>query len=313
MRWLLALALSTLLGLPTAAVGQGWLGPEAAAAARQQLANELPELKVEGEATPWEGRSISLWTFAKAVNGGQHIPNVAQQIGDCVSFGNGHACEYSSAVQIQLAGEGSFHRVFKPYLYGTGRVFVGHVRSQGNGSTGAWQAAALQQYGALAEDHEGVPAYSRTVAMQWGGPPGPPQQFVTEGKRHLVQARLVKGYDQACEALANGWAIAVCSNAGYSCREEAGRLVGRWDRSWAHCMCFIAYDDREGVQMVYCLNSWGPEAHARLSYYQRTGEPPGGFWIRRSDADRMLKQGDSYAISFSGFQRRNLFGDPSRN
>lgn len=316
MRFLFALALSLLFsfaGSPATAqlVDYGWLGADAAAKARLQLADALPELKVEGEATPWQGRAISLWTFTRALNGGEHLPNKAQAIGDCVSFGNGHACEYSQAVSIFLSGDDSLHRVFKPYIYGTGRVFVGHVRSRGDGSTGAWQAAALQQYGVIAEDFAGVPAYSKSAALAWSGPPGPPQSMVAEGKRHLVQARLVKSYDQACEALANGWAVAVCSNAGFTPTLDGKRLVGTWNRSWAHCMCFVGYDDQWGG--VYCLNSWGPTEHAPLSYYTGTGEPPGGFWIKRSDADRMLMQGDSYAISFTGFKRRDLFGDAARN
>lgn len=290
----------------------GWAGEKVAAEAKAALAQAgtpVTELTVTAaDLRDVRGQSVFLWYFTKRVNGGNHIPNVAQQIGDCVSFGNGHACEYAMAAEICMGADTRFQRVYKPFLYGTGRVQVGGGRIRGDGSTGAWQARALEQYGAIAVDEPNVPPYSGSVAKKWGYPPGPPAEFLPIGKQYLAKTKLVTSYDAACEAIANGWPVAVCSSAGFGKIDVANnRVEGSWNTTWPHCMCFVAFDDREGRQALCCLNSWGPNAHiAAGRYAELDGAPPGSFWVRKADAEKMLRQGDSYAISFNGFTRRLL-------
>jgi len=290
----------------------GWLGPEAELDAKELLAAELDDFEVlwGAEAEDLAGKQLGLWQFVKVATANRdHLPNRRQEIGDCVSFGFGHACEYSLAVNQMVAKEGKFRRVFKPFLYGAGRVLVGNVRSRGNGSTGAWQAAALERYGVLAEDDPGVPSYSGSVAMKWGGPPGPPEEFLRVAKTRSCQTKRIRDWDAAVVALSNGWPVAICSSVGF-CRivEANGRVEGRATCSWAHCMCLIGFDTRPGTAACYCLNSWGPSAHAPAERYAALdGAPPGGFWMLKSDVERVLRAGDSYAVSFNGFEFQDLF------
>jgi hypothetical protein len=157
----------------------------------------------------------------------------------------------------------------------------------------------------LANDEDGCPPYSGNVARDWGKN-GPPAKWVTIAQAFKAETRRITDWDDACQALVNGWPIAVCSSAGFDKIVEAhGRIEGRWTTSWAHCQCFIAMDTRPGREGLYCLNSWGPNAHAKASRYaELDGAPPGGYWVLRADVEKMLKQGDSHAVSFNGFRPR---------
>lgn len=303
--------------LPAQTGPMGWAGEDAAAEARTKLAGQLPTLEIAGaEAQDTSNRLVCLWHSAKRMEilgpdgrtivkrRGQHLANIPQEIGDCVSWGYRNACNYSLASAIAYGeGELPYHQAFAPYIYGISRVQIGGGKIRGDGSTGAWAAAGVQT-GVLSEDEEGLPGYSGSLARTWGAKPGPPASWQSVAGRYKAQARLVTTWDAATQALSNGWAVAVCSNAGFTEIVEAnGRIEGRWRGSWAHCMCFVGYDSRPGREALYCLNSWGPTAHARATRYQELdGAPPGGFWVLKADAEKMLRAGDSYAISFNGFR-----------
>src|SRR5690606_3642825 len=124
----------------------------------------------------------------KEVNGGEHLPNYRQEIGDCVSLGAKNAINYLQAVQIARDWQhAEFKPVYPPYIYGTSRVQVGGGRlGNGDGSIGAWAAKAVQEYGVLAADAEGVPPYSRSVAESWGYH-GPPEKFISVAKKTLAK------------------------------------------------------------------------------------------------------------------------------
>ena len=287
---------------------QGWAGEDVAAEARKELGKDAPpELLIVGaDRADTADSYIALWHFAKRCNGGKHLTNVAQEVGDCVSWGTGNACEYSLAVQIVLGqADGKFREAYPPYIYGASRVQIGGGKIRGDGSVGAWAAKAIEQYGVLAQDEPGVPDYSGSIARDWGKH-GPPPNFVTLAKPFTAETRRITDWDDACQSLANGWPIAVCSSAGFGKIVEANnRIEGRWSTSWAHCMCFVAMDTRAGREALYCLNSWGPNAHAAAKRYaELDGAPPGGFWVLKADAEKMLKQGDSHAVSFNGFKPR---------
>lgn len=304
----LALAAAVVHGQQPQQTGpQGWAGEDVAAQARKDLGPDAPpELLIVGaDRADTSNSYVALWHFAKRCNGGKHLPNVAQEVGDCTSWAYSNACEYSLACQLVLgAADGKFREVYPPYIYGYGRNQIGGGRIRGDGSTGIWSAKAIET-GVLAQDEPGVPGYSGAVARDWGKH-GPPPKFVDIAKSFRAETRKITDFDDACQAIANGWPVAVCSSAGFGKILEANnRIEGRWSTSWAHAMCFVAMDTRPGREALYCLNSWGPNAHVKASRYaELDGSPPGGFWVLRADAEKMLKQGDSYAVSFNGFRPR---------
>lgn len=288
---------------PPTTVNYGWAGPDVAQKALAELGDQVRVF--DYEPTEWqaiEGRRVVLWPYVRGTNRGRDPPNIPQPVGDCVSRGWSHGCEHALATHIYLCGRGEFVRVYPPYIYGVSRVLIGGGRlGRGDGSTGAWAAKGVEQYGVLAWTDD-CPAYTATNIREWGYR-GPPTEYIARGKKHKAATKLVTDFASACVAISHGWPVPVCSNQGFSKIVEAnGRIEGRPSGSWSHAMVFIGFDTREGYEAVYCLNSWGPNAHARCEHYaQLDAAPCGGFWVQKQVADRMLSQCDSYSVSFDGF------------
>jgi hypothetical protein len=286
----------------------GWLGVEAAKAAREALAEHWSPFVLHdefGAVVSGERVDTFLWQYAKKANGGEHLANIPQQIGDCVSFGAAHAVDYLACMEIVRLGEAETYRpAFPPYIYGISRVQIGGGRIGGDGSVGAWGAAGLQKYGVLAANEAGVPPYSGRVARAWGDQ-GPPAAMIERARPHLIKsAANVASFEQIADALCNGYPTTVASDRGFDMQPvlRDGRRWGVPRGSWAHQMCFIGviFGSRPGC---YCLNSWGPDAHGPPAQ----DEPPGGFWVEAEVVTSMARQGDAFALSqFNGFPRQRL-------
>jgi len=288
-------------------VREGWAGPEAVEQA-QEIVGAMPAFRIEGIKRDNERANVRLWTFAKEVNGGEHLPNVAQQVGDCVSWGAANAVNYLAAVQIARDFQHSeFHAAFPPYIYGTSRVQVGGGRlGGGDGSVGAWAAEAVRVYGVLAADYDGVPEYSGVLARKWGRR-GPPDHFIDYAQQFPVKTvAKVRSADDVRDAICNGYPVTIASNWGGKMQPNVidGRLVNKRAGRWNHQMCVIGYDGKTGKEPYwYILNSWGRNAHGTPP----DDAPPGGFWVREDDIDYIVRQGDSFAFSgFEGFPAQEL-------
>lgn len=285
----------------------GWAGPEEVKNAAPIVAGMQP-FKIVG-AAPGEDNSrknVRLWDHAIAVLG-RHIPNYAQETGDCVSFGAKNAISYVLVTQMKTGPPGiEYHENFPPYIYGISRVQIGGGRLGGGaGSVGAWAAKGVMEYGVLRSDEAGV-AYSGRLADQWGRGKGPPKEVIEKAKQFLVKTTSpIRSAAEARDALCNGYPVTIASDWGSTnMREVDGRIVAKRNTNWPHQMCLIAYDGATGSEpYFYVINSWGENAHPK----PLQGEPPGGFWIRSSDVDYITRQGDSFAFSnFDGFPAREL-------
>ncbi len=286
----------------------GWAGPEAVKEAAPIVAR-MKSFLIKGAAAGEDNskKNVRLWDSSVAVLG-KHIPNYPQEIGDCVSFGMKNAVNYLLCVQMATGPPGlEYHEAYPPWIYGGSRITIGNGRlGRGDGSVGAWAADFVQKYGVLRADLDGVPPYSGTIARQWGGGKGPPKDLFPKAadfKVHTVSQ--VRNADEARDALCNGYPVTIASNWGTrTITVVDGRQVAKHNDNWPHQMCLIAYDGKTGSEpYYYIINSWGPDAHPA----PKQGEPPGGFWVRKSDVDYITKQGDSFAISnFEGFPKRDL-------
>ncbi|NDF13222.1 MAG: hypothetical protein EB060_10480 [Proteobacteria bacterium] len=282
----------------------GWAGEEAAHDAFAELKGKFVpfviwDTRKEAEAVPQDKRSV-LWDASLKILG-KHIPNFPQQIGDCVSFGAANAIMYLECVQA-LSDPIKYRPVFQPFIYGTSRVLVGKGRlgCSSDGSVGSWAAAAIQDYGVLFADESGVPSYAGSVAKQWGCKRSAFEQFLPVAKEFPVQSvAQVTSWQQVRNALINGYPVTVASNQGFTMRGKISnnKLWLTPSGQWAHQMCIIGYDNQP--EPCFCiLNSWGPDAHGKPA----DNDPPGSFWTTAKVVDRMVKQGDSFAISsFKGF------------
>jgi len=286
---------------------EGWAGPEAVKEAAPIVAGMQP-FRVVGAPQDNTRANVRLWEFAKQCNGGKHLPNIAQQIGDCVSWGAKNAADYLQCRQIASnpwVGK-EFRPAFAPYIYGTSRVQIGRGRISGDGSVGAWAADAVQTYGVLDAQYEGVPEYTGRVAKTWGRR-GPPEEFIKHAKQFCVKTVApVRSAAEVRDAVCNGYPVTIASNWGGKMRPDVvdGRLVNKRSGTWNHQMCIIGYDGETGSEpYYYVLNSWGAAAHGTPP----DDAPPGGFWIRTKDVEYIVRQGDSFAFSdFDGFPAQEL-------
>ena len=281
----------------------GWAGPAMAAVARAELGPQIQAYTYDpAEYAAIDGKRIVLWPYVRATSSDfADQLNIPQPVGDCVSRGWGHGCEFALAVHAHFGG-GKFTRVYPPYIYGISRVQIGGGRIGGDGSVGAWAAKGVEQYGVL-EWTSDLPRYEASNIRNWGRN-GPPAQYIEKGKLHKASTRLVADWQGLCVAISQGCPVPVCSNQGFQKIVEAnGRVEGRPSGNWGHCMVFIGCDTRDNMEAAYCLNSWGPNAHAPCDKYKGLdGAPCGGFWVQRKVVESMLAAKDSYAVSFDGFK-----------
>lgn len=268
------------------------------------------------DATP-AGRAVMgdedvfLWRHVRKVAGinDRQYPNVNQQsVGCCVGCGWKHACDIVQASAIASGQMFEWKPVSVEVIYGGSRVEVGGGRISGDGSVGSWAKDWCQSRGGLIPmakyDAADLSQFSPSRAREWGRK-GVPDQLEPDAKRHPVKGcALVKSWADAKRALQQGYPIAVCSDQGFSmARDQTGRA--RPQGSWAHCMCICgvraaASDRTEGG---FILNSWGDSAHTGPVW--PADAPVAGFWADASVIDRMLRQGDSFALSdVAGFPAR---------
>lgn len=240
----------------------------------------------------------------------------AQGIGDCVSWGNAHACDVNLAVMWKLGETAEFKLAATESIYGGSRVEgVGGREGSGgwgDGSYGAAAAAWLSKFGVIYREaypdfQQDLTQYSASKAKQWGnwgnGGQGDGGKFDEEAKKHPAKSVvLVRNFREAAAAISAGYPVAVCSGQGFSSHRDNDGFA-RASGSWSHCMCFTGVRfDRPGL---LCQNSWGPSWIGGPKWPD--DQPEGSFWVEESVATRMLSGNDSFAISnIEGFPYRDL-------
>jgi len=287
----------------------GWAGPEVA----RQAYQECRELVVGGVAvfqdlpdlTAAVVERAALWEAVRKVYG-TDTPNYPQEVGSCIGFGMKNVKEYLQCQEILAGDREQFHLVYEPYSYGCSRM-VGGFKVRGDGSTGAWGAAAATKYGVLRADHEKAPRkYSGDIDREWGDPPGPPAELIEIADDHVVRSvAKLKGEEDLVTALCAGHPVTVASDRGFQ-MEASSDGFHKPRGTWMHQMSVVGYFKRPEPH-VAILNSWG-DVHGRIRDFD-TGEewPVGCLRVRLAVAVGMVKQGDSFAWSqFDGFPSRKL-------
>lgn len=261
--------------------------------------------------TKAEGRKAFLYQVCRTLLG-QDTRNYPQQIGDCVSFGAKNAIEYLICCEKLLKGDmEKFRPIFPPYLYGIGRVYIGKGRlGNGDGSLGSWMAEAVIKYGTIPADEEGLPAYSGSIAKQWGAPNGSRylDNWKNLGQQHLVKsAARINNWGELVAAIVNGYPCTVASNQGFN-MEASSDGFHRASGSWAHQMCIVGVDDEYSEPYAIILNSWG-DVHGRLKSFVDPNEnlPVGVLRVKRRTIESMINAGETFAYSqFDGFPEQGI-------
>jgi len=260
-----------------------------------------------------KGRTVLLWPYLEKAYNHAFVPHY-QQIGDCVSHGYGLGIDILTAVQMyqSIVPQEWVAESATEIIYGGCRVQTCSVgRIPGDGAIGTDAAAFVNKYGILLRQkyiggRYDYSIYSGELARALGRT-GVPVALQSLCRLHPVQTiALVNTWEEARDAVANGYPVIMCSNVGFSTRggrDREGFLVpGR--QPWYHAMLIAGIDDNAKRPGGLIINSWGTDW---IDGRVRLNQPVGSFWCDASVIDRAMRQGDSVAISnYIGYPMQTL-------
>jgi hypothetical protein len=225
----------------------------------------------------------------------------AQQIGDCVSFGHGHGNDLLQCIEIGLGEPAVFQETDTEFIYATSREVAGILGRQ-DGSYGAAAIKAMMTVGMVSRTMLGSDGtYSGKRAKAWGFSGAPDSVKQEAGAFKLGSSAQVSTWDELVAALRNGYPVTICTGQGFTLERDADGFCKARGR-WGHCM-FIAgvRFDRPGACII---QSWGPNSPTGP---QALDQPSFSFWADQPVIERILGEGDSWALSKSpAFEEREL-------
>jgi hypothetical protein len=240
-------------------------------------------------------------------------------VGSCVAHGAAHAVFCSQAVSWSVK-----ERDEPPFLAHQGAIYGGsRVEARGmpgdgarpyggysDGSTGYHAAKWLREWGVI--DKRQYPSIDCTIsnvdieremgAFGCGGK-GDANRLDNEAKKvPCLYVTQVKTWDELVAAITSGHAVTVASNQGFTKSLDSQSFAAP-SGVWFHQMAIIGVRfDREGAAII---NSWGSYLTYNHPRYPHD-LPDGVFWADRKVIERMLSQGDSWAISAIKFKYRDI-------
>jgi len=268
----------------------GWLGIDAI---QQACASRFPALAASA---PWllaQAPPTSPILLYKAWHDvlGKDPDYPAQQIGDCVSFGHGHANDLLQCIEIALGEPADFRETDTEFIYATSREVAG-ILGGGDGSYGAAAVKAMTTIGLVSREMLGDQrAYSGKRAKDWGRTGAPADLKSKAAPFKLGSGALVSTWDELVGALSSGYPVTICTKQGFTLhRDQDGFAQARG--SWGHCMLIAGVRfDRPGACIV---QSWGPDMPDGP---RALDQPSFSFWADQRVIERILSEGDSWALS----------------
>lgn len=229
-------------------------------------------------------------------------PSERQTTGDCVSHATRNAIDITRSVEIAVKDEP------EEFIARGATEGIYQSRSHsGQGMTCSGAARYVSDYGGILIRKK----YGKTDLSTYNSTIGAKKQlpnsvFKTEAAKHRVRTvSMISTVEEARDALANGYALSVCSNVGFSSKRDSKGIAKR-SGSWNHAMAWIACDDSKSVYnetLFLIQNSWG----VWNSGPKRLDQPDGSFWIREKDARSMLAQQGAWVFSdVEGFPARDI-------
>lgn len=321
---LLALAAAALLVRPATVQRYGYQpDPEGA----RQFAQSLPKPTFSQAApdamTLAKRQDTFLWRPMNSAHIARYgVPFKASNqldVGSCVSHGAAHAVYASEAVAWAVGErEEPPHLVHQGAIYGGSRVEARGKPGDGkqpyggymDGSTGYHAAKWLREWGVVYKKQ--YPSVDCTVsnptiekawgAFGCGGQDDGGRLDAEAEKKPCEYVTQIKTWDELVAAITSGHAVTIASSQGFLKRLDA-QSFDTPAGVWMHQMAVIGVRfDREGAAVI---NSWG-------NYLQYTAPrwpedlPDGVFWVDRRVMERILAQGDSWAISEVAFKWRDI-------
>lgn len=232
---------------------------------------------------------------------GDYPAYVAQQIGDCTSFGSSHAIDLLQCVEIVIGKENTvWKEVCTEAVYGMGREVAGMLGG-GDGCYGVAVAKALTDHGATTREKVG--AYSGNRAKQWGRSGVPDNVKQDMGAFKVGKAALITTLDELDASLSNGYPSAGGYGEGFTMHRDANGMCRRSGR-WGHETCFVGKRTRNGQREYLMCQSWGPNVPDGPLV---DDQPNFSWWMAADEAANILSQQDW--LTFSGapdFETRPL-------
>jgi hypothetical protein len=278
----------------------GWINsPESVVATMATMPRPVFRSVAAGILGSGEGKTVLLYKAVKEVHG-EYVYDPNQEIGCCVGRGYAGGVDVLACVEIAVKKQ---PEVFKPTsheaIYALSREIGNYLGPVGqDGSVGAWAAKAVTTIGTISR--EVIGPYSDRRAGEWGHR-GVPADVKAKIKNPIRTASLVKSYSEARDAIVNGYPVVPCSDQGFTMKRDDKGFC-RPEGTWNHCMLFSGVrHDRPGL---CCVNSWGRDVPSGPTDLD---QPLNSFWVDADVADRMLRQGDSFALSdFDGYPGKEV-------
>lgn len=310
---LTSFALRDALADPRRPIYGGWIG-SSAATDRFIRSNPRPYLKDHGQHIYGDGtkKQISLIKHYERVTKAKFEPNW-QTIGDCCGEAGTMGAQVLSTIQIdKLKRNEEYKGPFSvEFTYASSRVEIGEGRiARNDGSNGVWIADSMRKMGLLRRDVYGkydLRKYRPDLGRAWGRPNvGVPDELEKIAKDHPIKTTaLVTTWAEACDCIANGFPVLICSGVGYNQQTDADGFLRHMGIKWFHAMLLAGIDTVNKRQGGLIVNSWGPDWISGPQH--ALGTPSGCFWADAANIEKALRQRDSFALSnMVGFPRRNL-------
>jgi hypothetical protein len=245
---------------------------------------------------------IDFCDFAKAVTG-DYLVNTAQLVGDCVGASYEVATEHLNCYEIWSGELQVFHQHFRPWVYGTGRVYIGKGQLRGgDGSITAWQIKAGAVYGILKEGLEGLPKYTKAIAKTWGDSKAALDPWIDHAKDFLVTKSIeINSFDELCDVMIKGkMPVVIASNQGFRMElKQDNKAKKSWfvpSGNWGHQMSILACEKGGSYPGARVHNQWGLNAHPG----QLDG-PDGTGWVTPEFFNKWVRQGDAICVGIGNF------------
>lgn len=224
----------------------GWIAPEERDYSVAKAHDEILSFSKLFGSTAWnlsgsgEKKVVLLHdALAKLCNG--TFPINTQLIGSCVGEGYAKGVELLTAVEILLRKEPEIWPgvlVSVEWIYGASRVIQGQGRLRNmDGSLGSWAQKAVKENGTLLRKVYGkydLTDYSAKRIKEWGYNAFPYELEPIADEHPVQTTALVTSYEEARDAIANGYPVVVCSNQGFTSKRDSEGFA-RPQGKWAHC------------------------------------------------------------------------------
>ena len=275
----------------------GWGGETEAARNWDLIGDSFAQFFIAAQTEPTQGRTFRAWDLIRRHLGGD-LPKIRQETGDCVAMSAKDLLGVIQILEIENGDDEEYHELFAPYLYAAGRCLIGGDRLKGGaGSFGSWQAKAVEKFGALRADLDGLPGYSGRLADQWGDNGGNWKRWVDAGDDHRIGSTArIMSWNQLVDAVTNGYLCTMASSHGYHRRRG----------TWEHQMGIWGVSDDRRKPWVAISNQWG-NVHGLVTDFETDEAWPSGMLrVRPDDLDRLYRSGEIIAYSsFDGFPDRS--------